>query len=237
MDKKALRARYSAEHDPYCLRPGEARELLAGHPWRRFVVIGDSVAEGVVEPVPGYPQTAWADRVAAELAAVCPELAYRNLGRRDLRARQVRETQLAEAIKFGPDLALVTCGAIDALRATYDPDAVDREVAAMITELRAAGADVITLGLFDISHSPALEEWARPGIRRRYATLVAHLAALSEQLGTIHIDLFNHPVNDDPSTYSSDGRHGNARSHAIAAAEAIRRLGKEVRSRVHNGGV
>ena len=218
--------------DPYCLHAGEAGKLLAGHPWRRFVVIGDSVAEGVVEPVPGYRQQAWADRVAAELTATCPELVYRNLGRRDLRARQVRETQLAEAIRLGPDLALVTCGGIDAFLATYDPDAVDRELATMIIALQAAGADVITLGQFDISHSPALAEWARPGVRKRYATLVEHVAALSERLGTIHIDLFGHPVNDDPSTYSADGRHGNARSHAIAAAEAIRRLSKA--ARIHN---
>ncbi len=40
--------------DPYTLRDGEAAALLAGHPWRRFVVLGDSVAEGCCEPVDGY---------------------------------------------------------------------------------------------------------------------------------------------------------------------------------------
>jgi hypothetical protein len=39
--------------DPYCLRPGEARALPARHPWRRFAVLGDSIAQGVSEPVPG----------------------------------------------------------------------------------------------------------------------------------------------------------------------------------------
>jgi len=33
--------------DPYCLRDGEAAALLAGHPWRRFAVVGDSVAAGI----------------------------------------------------------------------------------------------------------------------------------------------------------------------------------------------
>ena len=40
--------------DPYCLRAGEAKALLAGHPWRRFAVLGDSVASGVGDPIDGY---------------------------------------------------------------------------------------------------------------------------------------------------------------------------------------
>ena len=97
--------------DPYCLRSGEADALLAGHPWQRFVILGDSIAEGVGEPVPGYPPLPIAQRVTAELARLQPELAVLNLGRRNLRARQVRERQLAPALAFGPDLALVVCGA------------------------------------------------------------------------------------------------------------------------------
>ena len=40
--------RYPAEAaDPFCLRDGEAAGLLAGHPWRRFAVLGDSIAQGL----------------------------------------------------------------------------------------------------------------------------------------------------------------------------------------------
>ena len=55
--------------DEYCLAEGESAKLLTGHPWRRFVVLGDSVAEGLCEPVPGYSELQWADRLAAELRA------------------------------------------------------------------------------------------------------------------------------------------------------------------------
>ncbi len=41
--------------DPYCLRAGEAEHLLAGHPWRRFAVVGDGIAEGAGERPPGTP--------------------------------------------------------------------------------------------------------------------------------------------------------------------------------------
>ncbi|MEV1146858.1 SGNH/GDSL hydrolase family protein [Micromonospora sp. NPDC049799] len=211
--------------DPWCLRPGESAALLRDHPWRRFVVLGDSVAEGLCEPVPGYPDVQWADRIAAELRAVRPELAYLNLGLRGLRAHEVRTTQLAPALEFRPDLALVVCGGNDAFRPAYDPAAVDAELTAMVEALQAAGADVITVGMFDVSHSPAVPEKVRAGLGERMRRLAAHTRALADRLGTVHVHLTDHPQTADPSIYSSDGRHGSARSDAIATAETLRALG------------
>ncbi|SCG45111.1 SGNH/GDSL hydrolase family protein [Micromonospora halophytica] len=211
--------------DPFCLRAGESAELLRGHPWRRFVVLGDSVAEGMCEPVDGYSDLQWADRIAAELRATRPGLAYLNLGRRGLRAHEVHGTQLDAALAFTPDLALVVCGGNDAFRSSFDADAVDVEVAAMVTALRQAGADVITVGMFDVSHSPAVPAAMRPGLGERMRRLSSHTAALAARLGAVHVHLTDHPAVADPSLYSSDGRHGSARSDAIAAAETVRRLG------------
>jgi lysophospholipase L1-like esterase len=210
--------------DPYCLRAGESAELLRDHPWRRFVVLGDSVAEGLCEPVDGYPDVQWADRIAAELAAARPGLAYLNLGLRGLRAHQVRATQLTPALAFRPDLALVVCGGNDAFRPAYDPDAVDAELAAIVTPLREAGADVVTVGMFDVSQSPAVPAPLRAALGERMRTLSAHTARLAARLGTLHVHLTDHPAGADPSLYSSDGRHGSARSDAIATAETLRRL-------------
>ncbi|WP_433162305.1 SGNH/GDSL hydrolase family protein [Kribbella sp. CA-247076] len=215
--------------DPYCLRPGESAELLAGHPWRRFAVLGDSVAEGLCEPVDGYSELQWADRIAAELGAVQP-LDYLNLGVSGLRTREILATQLEPAVAFGPDLALVVGGGNDAFPATYDPDRVDRELTTMITTLQDAGADVITLGMFDVSYSPAVVEWLRPGLRQRMRTLSTRTAALAEKLGTIHVNLTDHPLSTDPGLYSSDGRHGNARSDAIATTETLRVLARHLAS-------
>jgi len=221
--------------DPYCLREGESARLLAGHPWRRFAVIGDSVAEGLAEPVPGYRDVQLADRIAEELAATAPELEYLNLGHRGLRTREIRERQLGPALDFRPDLALVVCGGNDAFPATYRPDTVDTELRMMTTALRAAGADVITVGLYNVSYSPspAIADWLRPGLRRRMQTLSERTAAIAAQLGTLHLNLTAHPAATDPGLYSSDGRHGNARSDAIAVAEAVRMLGAHLATTGH----
>lgn len=226
---------FAESEDPYCLRAGESARRLAGHPWRRFAVIGDSVAEGLAEPVPGYSEVQLADRLARELSASAPNVDYLNLGHRGLRTREIRASQLGPALDFRPDLALVVCGGNDAFPATYRPDAVDIELRAMITALRTAGADVITLGLYNVSYSPspAIADWLRPGLRKRMQTLSEHTAAIAAELGTLHLNLTAHPAATDPDMFSSDGRHGNARSDAIAVAEAVRLLGAHLAATRH----
>lgn len=50
--------------DRYLLSPAEQSELLSGHPWSRFVVLGDSIALGVGVPTEGYLTATWGERVA-----------------------------------------------------------------------------------------------------------------------------------------------------------------------------
>lgn len=41
--------------DPYRLPDAEADQLLATAPWKRYVVVGDSLAEGLGEATPATP--------------------------------------------------------------------------------------------------------------------------------------------------------------------------------------
>jgi lysophospholipase L1-like esterase len=211
--------------DPYCLREGEAERLLKGHPWKRFAVIGDSVAQGVGDPVPGYSDLPWCDRIAAELRVHQPGLAYLNLGSSDARAAEVLATQLTPALAFEPDLAIVVCGGNDAMRSSYDPEAVNTILEELVTTLQRAGADVITVSMFDITQAPAFPERLLKHARERMLRLSAQTASLAERLGTIHVHCTGHPAERDPDVYSEDGIHATMRVHQICAALAIRRLG------------
>jgi lysophospholipase L1-like esterase len=217
--------------DPDCLSPGEGAGLLAGHPWRRFVVLGDSVANGPFFPVPGYCPLRWTDRVAGELRAAARDLRFLNLGVYGLRTVEVRAGQLEAAVAFQPDLALVVCGGNDAFRPTYadQADAVDAELAAMLTALSSAGAQLVTVGILDVSYSPSLPERYRLSLRRRLALQAEHMRAVAARHDCVHVDLSRHPRAGDPALYAPDGKHGNARSDAIAAAETVRRLGALLR--------
>jgi lysophospholipase L1-like esterase len=217
--------------DPYCLADGEAARLLAGHPWRRFAVLGDSIAEGVGEPAAGYADEPWCDRIASALRASQPGLAYRNLGVSNTPAAQVARGQLPPALEFEPDLALVACGGYDILQFSYDAGAVTTEIAKIVTALAATGATVLTVGLFDGSYSPAVPEPYRKPLQERLQGLSVSTRQIAAQAGTLHIDLTWHPAARDPDLYAADGKHGTMRGHAISAAEVIKGLGAELATR------
>ena len=186
--------------------------------YRRFVVLGDSMAEGIGDPVAGYEHLGWADRVARTLG---PDVAYLNLGRRKLLASEVRATQLARALTFFPDLAAVVCGGNDLMRRDHDPAAVEREVDAIVAALRAVGCDVIMLAPFDISLSDAVPDDRKPG----WHALIGAMSQLAERVahrrGALLLDFGTHPAGGDAGIYSADRIHLNARGHALVADRAV----------------
>jgi hypothetical protein len=92
----------------------------------------------------------------------------------------------------------------------------------MVSALHRGGADVITAGLFDISQAPGIvAEAYRLVVGERLRELSWRTRAVANRHDAIHVDHTYHPVSADPGIYSRDGRHANARGHAIAAAEAL----------------
>src|SRR6059058_5356009 len=117
--------------------------------YRRFVALGDSTTEGLVDLYPDGRFRGWADRLAERLAALEPDLRYANLAVRGKRAFQVREDQLAPALALRPDLVSLLAGLNDLLRRNCDVAAVAGEIEAMVRALRAGGADVLLFTLPD----------------------------------------------------------------------------------------
>ncbi|WP_433086164.1 GDSL-type esterase/lipase family protein [Dactylosporangium sp. CA-052675] len=185
-------------------------------PWRRYCALGDSVVE---EPG-GF----------AELVrdALEPD-AFVNLGVRNLRAAEVRDVQLPRALAFAPDLAMVVCGANDAMRPGYEAraDEVDAALAGIVEPLQRAGATVVTVSVFVMAEYPRMPAWLATGFARRMAVLAQRTNALAARLGTVHADLSRHPaIAAGEVLTGEDGLHGNAYSHRIAAAAVLDRLAR-----------
>ena len=210
--------------DPDCLDDAVAAEMLRGTPWRRLVVLGDSVAAGVREPDEGYRDECFADRVGEALLAAHPGGAYRNLGERELRLAAIRDTQLPVALEFGPDLAMVIGGGNDAIARGYDRERVAQELREIIVPLTDAGAFVLTIGLFDLARSGLVPAEYATAMRERFDELDAVTAAVAAELGALHVDTHHHPRASDPAIFASDMMHANARGHAIAFAAIVRAL-------------
>lgn len=215
--------------DPDCLAPAAEADLLRDAPWRRLAVLGDSVAAGVREPRAGYRDQCFADRVSAALGAGRPEFAYRNVAEAWAGLQRVHDNQLPAALRFGPDLALVVAGGIDALRPDYTPDRVWRGLLDVAGPLADHGVLVVTIGMFDLARSGvASPQVIRAGtaaaMTARFDELDRITAAVAAQVGGLHVDTHHHPRAADPEIFASDRIHANAMGHAIASAAIVRAL-------------
>jgi len=209
--------------DPHCLTLEDAGRLLDGHPFRRVVMLGDSVAAGVREPAPGYLDLSMADRLQDALSANRPDLSFTNLAVSGAKIAEVTAGQLDRARALRPDLAVVSAGGNDAFERGFDAGRAAGELAHLAARLSDAGARVVLIGLFDLGASGLLPPDVAQRMSARFATLdeAMHIAA-EEVPGCVVSDNRSHPLSRDPSIYASDLIHCNTRGHAVAAATLLR---------------
>ncbi|MFD0689924.1 SGNH/GDSL hydrolase family protein [Actinomadura fibrosa] len=206
--------------DPYCVGEAEADRLLAAAPWRRFAVVGDSLARGIGEPLAGYADSPWCERVAGALRRRHPDLEYRNFGVVGQTAAQVRAAQLGPVLEFAPDLVGLVAGGNDVVNGTFAADAVEAELDAMTAALREAGADVVLFAVQDISG-------AYPELAAIGPTLLALadlVRAVARRHDAILVDMAAHPTAPSRDMYSSDLLHSSMRGHAVIAAATLTAL-------------
>ena len=205
------------------LGPEELADRLRRAPWRRFVALGDSLVEGLGDPVEGYPSTPWAQAVAEAFEEHHPDFASLNLGKRYLNARQVRETQLQPALDFEPDLATVIAGGND-LGDPFEPETIERELDAMIGALAGTGATVFSMSLPNMLRCGLYPEPLVTMLAPRIETLREITARIAERYDAVFIDYFEHPSCEDPTIVSGDLFHPNMRGHAVLADVVLQAL-------------
>ncbi len=178
----------------------------------RFVALGDSLTEGVGDPV-GDGWRGWAALLAPSLAGTPGTVEFTNLAVSGAQTHDVLERQTPAARGLGPDLVSVVIGVNDTLRRTFDI----RAVAAHLDEVYAAftreGATVLTACLPDPGAMLGLPSaLARPLARRQRAVnTVVH--ALSERYGAVHLHAADGAWITDRSLWSADRLHPGERGH------------------------
>lgn len=212
--------------DPHCLGRRESAQLLRGAPWKRFAVVGDSLAEGLGDPLPGYRFASWADRVAEALREEVPGLAYANLGVRGLTAAQVRTGQADAAARFEPDLVCVVCGGNDLLLPGFSPTVVEKELDLLFSGLATPGTTLFTYALSDVAS--AVPELRGGPLEEGVAVLNDLTRTVAARHGALVVPMDRHPAAGDRDLYSADLVHFSARGHAVAAAATLRALAARV---------
>ncbi|MFJ1755925.1 SGNH/GDSL hydrolase family protein [Kitasatospora sp. NPDC088134] len=180
----------------------------------RFAALGDSLTEGVGDPVPGGWR-GWAALLAPSLSPDAVE--FRNLADSGSLSRDLLVSQLPTALAFRPRYAAVVVGGNDTLRASFDLELTARHFAAALSSLTSAGAVPLTACLPDPGRLLGLPApLARPLARRmRGVNAVVH--GLSEHYGAVHQHLADLPWTQDRSLLSVDRLHPSAAGHQLIA--------------------
>lgn len=176
----------------------------------RFVALGDSLTEGVGDPV-GDGWRGWAALLADGLAEGAVE--FTNLAVSGAQTRDVLERQTPAGLELCPDLVSVVIGVNDTLRCTFDIHAV----AARLDEVYAAftdrGAVVLTACLPDPGAMLGLPgALARP-LARRQRAVNAVVHALSDRYGAVHLHASEGTWLTDRALWSADRLHPGERGH------------------------
>ncbi|WP_245676357.1 SGNH/GDSL hydrolase family protein [Nocardia niwae] len=205
--------------DPFCLNRADAVALLAGAPWGRYAVVGDSLSAGVGDPTPGYRDQGWSDRLAAILLAVRPDLEYLNVSQVGATTAQTLENQADRLVEFGPDLLHVPCGANDIARRKPDFGEIERTLRRMYDLAKGTGALLTTFTLGRAYVVPAFPDWPE-----RITAINEIVRGLAAEYGALVVDMWDHPVNDRDNLVSADRIHFSTSGQAVMAAEMVKTL-------------
>ncbi|MGW0597869.1 SGNH/GDSL hydrolase family protein [Streptomyces sp. NPDC002776] len=176
----------------------------------RFAALGDSLSEGVGDPV-GDAWRGWAALLAGGLAE--QPVDFTNLAVSGAQTQDVLERQLPRALALRPDVVSVVVGVNDTLRCTFDIHAVAERLDQVYGALTARGAVVLTACLPDPGAMLGLPgALARPLARRQRAVnTVVH--ALSERYDAVHLHAAEGAWITDRAMWSADRLHPGERGH------------------------
>ncbi|MGW3013865.1 SGNH/GDSL hydrolase family protein [Streptomyces sp. NPDC001219] len=182
-----------------------------------FAALGDSLTEGLGDPLPGGGWRGWAALLAEALGERPGGVPLVNLARSGALAADVAERQLPAARALRPRFASLLVGANDTLRAAF---AIERVAAALDRAhgaLSADGAVVLTACLPDPGRMLGLPApLARPlGRRMRAVNTVVH--AVSARYGGVHLHLADHSWAAERASWSVDRLHPSERGHRLLA--------------------
>ncbi|WP_406129011.1 SGNH/GDSL hydrolase family protein [Streptomyces sp. NBC_00989] len=179
----------------------------------RFVALGDSLTEGVGDPV-GEAWRGWAALLADGLAEQPDEsVEFTNLAVSGAQSRDVLERQTPAGLALNPDVVSVVIGVNDTLRCTFDIQAVAARLDEVYAAFTAQGAVLLTACLPDPGAMLGLPgALARP-LARRQRAVNAVVHALSERYGAVHLHAAEGAWIMDRAIWSADRLHPGERGH------------------------
>ncbi len=186
------------------------------------MAVGDSFTEGLDDPQPdGTGYRGWADLVAGRLAEKAPDFTYANLAIRGRLFPAIVDEQVPAALAMRPDLISFAGGGNDALRRSFDPDALLARFDEMVGVVRGTGADVLLFRFADLTRRLPGGRYILPRVR----LLNRAVGEVADRHGARLVDLWSDDGFDHPSLWSTDRLHLSSVGHRRVAAHVLHALG------------
>jgi lysophospholipase L1-like esterase len=190
----------------------------------RFVALGDSLTQGVGDPV-GDGWRGWAALLADGLGPA-GAVDFHNLAISGARTVDVVERQMPHALDMRPDVVSVIVGVNDTLRRTYDIHAVTAGLSRVYAAFAAQGVALVTACLPDPGTMLRLPKVLAGPLARRQRSVNSVVHALSERYDTLHVHLAEGDWLTDRAMWSADRLHPGERGHRLLA-ERVHQLLEE----------
>ncbi|WOT38220.1 SGNH/GDSL hydrolase family protein [Streptomyces coeruleorubidus] len=176
-----------------------------------FVALGDSLTEGVGDPVGDGAWRGWAALLAAGLGE--GPARFTNLAVSGSQTRDVLERQLPAALELRPGLVAVVVGVNDTLRCTFDIQAVAARLDQVYAALTEQGAVLLTACLPDPGTMLGLPGALAHPLARRQRAVNTVVHALSDRYGALHLHACEGDWITDRAMWSADRLHPGERGH------------------------
>ncbi len=197
--------------------------------WHRYVAIGDSLSEGLGDPLPGGRTRGWATLLAQHLRTTSPGLAFTNLAVRGHMTHHALRHQLAEALRHDPDLVSVFVGGNDVLlRRSFDPGRYADELAELVAPFARPGVTLVLSTLPDLSACSPLLPPLRGALRARVVAANEVVRDLAARHATVLLDAWADPRTRRHAMWSIDRIHPSADGHRLIAQGVAELLGVPV---------
>jgi lysophospholipase L1-like esterase len=177
--------------------------------YQRYIAIGDSSTEGLMDLDGEGGFQGWSRRLAARIASLQGGLMYANFGTRGLTTRQILDRQVGPAAAMKPDLVTMFSGTNDSIGPKFDPRSVERDMEQMQRTFTDAGATVLTFTLPDLTPIMPIARLIAPRIH----AMNDAVRNSASRTGAICLDFAAYPVATDPRIWHEDRIHANADGH------------------------
>ena len=194
----------------------------------RFIALGDSMTEGMIDHVVDGKYRGWADRVADVMSAQTEGFRYANLAVRGKLIHQVVSDQVPAALKLIEADTLVSfhAGANDVIRPKYNPEitlpAYAKAVRDLAAELKKYGARLM---LFTVQESAAPN--TRTGViwNQRFKDFNKQVRELAIETGAVLNEANDGRYPNDVRFLAFDRLHLNPEGHYRVAQGVLENLG------------